>query len=202
MPPNRLCPPPKPIQKSPILNQKIKFRIRFLDLQQQQGIALVLLSCEVTMRPPVLWSFGDPWGACCNGAERGIGIGIRARPMAVHTQAALCTGLSTAFPPNAAWRGSAMGIVQIKARLALAGIGYPRTHLRGQRTPQNHCWECPRLTPTLFFLPFGPVHRHPREPASVHEPHPSTQPQEGLQPQRHVPVGAAEAHLCPYTSEG
>lgn len=45
MPPNALRPPPKAIQKSPILNQRIKFRIRSLDLHQEWGIALVLLLC-------------------------------------------------------------------------------------------------------------------------------------------------------------
>lgn len=44
MPSNALYPPRKPIQKSPILNQK--FRIRSLNLRHQQGIALVPLICS------------------------------------------------------------------------------------------------------------------------------------------------------------
>lgn len=57
--------------------------------------------------------------------------------------------------------------------------------------PQNHCWEPLCLTPTLFLLLFGPVHRHPRESPSVHEHHPPAEPQEGFQPQLRVPVSPA-----------
>lgn len=58
---------------------------------------------------------------------------------------------------------------------------------------QNHCWECLCLTLTLFFLLFGPVHRHPWESSTVHEPHSRAQPQKGLQSQLHVPVSTAGA---------
>lgn len=100
-PPRALCPAPKPDRKSPILDQKIKFRISTSDLHQQLGIALVLLIHLLIALP---WSSGIPgvlgagssvWWA--RERDWGGGTGVRTLPVAVSH-----TGWSQhgAVPPN------------------------------------------------------------------------------------------------------
>lgn len=197
------------MQKSPILNHKIKFRIKSLDLHQQQGIVLLLLICSRLICsylqdpcPLVIWgSLGCSGPAArCDGVGSRAGNGTRALSRG-RTRAGRCLhGAAHSFPSKHHPARLCNGDHTNKSQISSGWDGVPQNTPARAEHPQNHCWEC--LCLTLFFLSFGPVHRHPWEPASIHEPHPPAQPQEGFQPQRHIPVGAAGAHLCPYTLEG
>lgn len=133
--------------------------------------------------------------ARCDGAERGIrgtGMGSGLFPRQCHTQAGPSTGLSLqTYPLRLRSRERTN-----KGRISSGWDEPPQDAPARAEHPQNHCWECLGLTLTLFLLLFGPVHRHPRESPSIHEPHPPAQPQEGLQPQLRVPVSAAGAPPC------
>lgn len=124
-PPKALCPLAKPDWKSPILDQKIKFRISSSDLHHQLGIALR----AVHSLPAGLLFPGDLWGSWGISGVLGGSLGCSADPRGARgIPGVLGAGSSV-------WWGWERD---------LGNGSHPRIHLRGQSTPRIAAGNLPR----------------------------------------------------------